>query len=164
MKAISLWQPWASASVRGAKKHETRHWEIPPAMVGQRIAIHAAKRWTKEEREFLGYCWEGDIDAGIPSGETPPLGAIVGVVTFTAPILITDEWAIDLLRRDGDDWELGNYDAGRFAWPMISRVALKEPIPCKGAQGFFNVPALEQALLDIQLAGMAMSALQESFK
>jgi hypothetical protein len=40
IKAISLWQPWASLMALGLKRHETRHW--PTAYRGP-IAIHAAK-------------------------------------------------------------------------------------------------------------------------
>ena len=62
MKAITLWQPWASLCViprpidpatfstfGGAiplpfKTIETRSWPAPKSLIGQRIAIHAAKR------------------------------------------------------------------------------------------------------------------------
>ena len=53
MKAISLWQPWASAIAVGAKRYETRGW--PAVAGGQRfagwLAIHASKRekYPKEE-------------------------------------------------------------------------------------------------------------------
>jgi hypothetical protein len=47
MKAISLWQPWASLIACGAKPFETRHWAPPASMIGQTIAIHAAKKIDK---------------------------------------------------------------------------------------------------------------------
>lgn len=34
----------------------------------------------------------------------------------------------------------GNYSPGRFGWILEDVRALPEPIPCKGAQGFFDVP------------------------
>lgn len=52
MKAISLWQPWASLIACGAKPFETRHWAPPPELIGQRIAIHAAKKIGPENRDF----------------------------------------------------------------------------------------------------------------
>ena len=49
IKAISLWQPWATAWVIGLKKAETRHW-APVTFLdrvargyGGPLAIHAAK-------------------------------------------------------------------------------------------------------------------------
>lgn len=51
MKAISLWQPWASLIACGDKPFETRHWPPPRELIGQRIGIHAAK---KVDREAVG--------------------------------------------------------------------------------------------------------------
>lgn len=51
MKCISLWNPWASLIACGAKPFETRHWAPPAALIGQTIAIHAAK---KVDRDAIG--------------------------------------------------------------------------------------------------------------
>lgn len=51
MKCISLWSPWASLVACGAKPFETRHWAPPPSLIGQTIAIHAAK---KVDRDAIG--------------------------------------------------------------------------------------------------------------
>lgn len=48
MKAISLWQPWASLIAAGAKPFETRHWAPPRELIGSTIAIHAAKKIDKD--------------------------------------------------------------------------------------------------------------------
>lgn len=52
MKAISLWQPWASLIACGAKPYETRDWAPPAALIGHYIAIHAAKKIDKDAAEF----------------------------------------------------------------------------------------------------------------
>ena len=44
MKAITIWEPWASLIAHGIKREETRTWAPPVELIGQRIAIHAAKR------------------------------------------------------------------------------------------------------------------------
>ena len=41
MKAITVWQPWASLLVSGRKRYETRSWATT---YRGPIAIHAAKR------------------------------------------------------------------------------------------------------------------------
>ena len=47
MKAITLYQPWASLVACGAKHYETRSWAPPRELIGQTIAIHAAKKIDK---------------------------------------------------------------------------------------------------------------------
>jgi len=51
MKAISLWQPWATLISIGAKRIETRSWET---LYRGSIVIHAAKRWSKDQRGAQG--------------------------------------------------------------------------------------------------------------
>lgn len=47
MKALTLHQPWATLIGLGVKSIETRSWAAPKSLIGQRIAIHAAKRpWS----------------------------------------------------------------------------------------------------------------------
>lgn len=37
MKALTIWQPWASLIISGAKPYEFRGWRIPESLIGQRI-------------------------------------------------------------------------------------------------------------------------------
>lgn len=63
MRAISLWQPWASLIAAGLKPFETRHWAPPRNLIGQTIAIHAAKKIDRDAAEFaehLVFGGEGD--------------------------------------------------------------------------------------------------------
>ena len=51
MKALTIWQPWASLVMIGAKPYEFRRWDYrdrSPALEGQRIVIHAGARPIKE--------------------------------------------------------------------------------------------------------------------
>lgn len=64
MKAISLWQPWASLIACGAKPYETRHWAPPRALIGQRIAIHAAKKIDRDAAGFAEDLMFGQHPAG----------------------------------------------------------------------------------------------------
>ena len=43
MKALTLWQPWASL-VEGCKPFEFRSWRAPRHIIGERIVIHAGAR------------------------------------------------------------------------------------------------------------------------
>lgn len=64
MKAISLWQPWASLIACGAKPYETRDWAPPVNLIGQTIAIHAAKKIDKDAAEFAEDLMYGQYQPG----------------------------------------------------------------------------------------------------
>ncbi len=64
MKAISLWQPWASLIACGAKPYETRSWAPPRDLIGATIAIHAAKKIDKGAVEFAEDLMYGQHEAG----------------------------------------------------------------------------------------------------
>lgn len=126
MRAISVWQPWASAIAVGVKQIETRHWAT---RYRGPIAIHAAKRWHREERLFAS------IEHTL--GRLPkrlPLGAIVATAN------LVECWPTDQMQPGPIEKIYGDYTAGRFAWVLREVRALPEPIPWEGKQGFFNVP------------------------
>ena len=131
MKCISLWQPWASAIALGYKCIETRDWSTN---VRGRIAIHAAKRWTRAERLFL----ERQRMLGrFPPASTLPLGAVV------CTALLVDVRSTSSLIAAGIspiEWEFGNYLPGRYGGLLQDVQPLLAPIPFLGAQGFFDVP------------------------
>jgi hypothetical protein len=146
MKAISLWQPWASAIAAGIKTMETRHWTTN---YRGPLAIHAAKRWTNEELYF----WQKhvanpenveDRDAfrkiGILSSKDLPRGAIVATCDLCGVISTDDDPNITAPAHVCSSTELtwGNYSSGRFAWLLSNINLLKQPIPCIGRQGFFD--------------------------
>ena len=70
MKAISLWQPWATLIAVGAKPFETRHWAPPRDLIGTTIAIHAAKKIDKYGRALAEDCSYGQHpDGGFDLGD-----------------------------------------------------------------------------------------------
>lgn len=132
-KAISLWQPWASLCVLGLKQYETRHWATP---YRGELVIHAAKRWTEAERIALMYFEEEfSIDALAPLWSDKRLfGAALGVVTLTA-IYRTELLAPKI---SGQERDMGNYEAGRYAWRLENPRLFPEPIPYRGQQGMWE--------------------------
>jgi hypothetical protein len=128
MKAISLWQPWATGIATGVNLIETRHWKTD---YRGPLAIHAAKRWGADQREFAAELQE----AGLLPNDIP-LGAIVATCTLAdcRPAEDVLDLLTDVNRMFGD------YSAGRFAWFLEAVVMLQPPIPYRGAQGFFSVP------------------------
>lgn len=102
MKAISLWQPWASLIACGAKPYETRSWAPPIDLIGRTIAIHAAKKIDKEAARFaeeicygqhghglddrLEASWGGDLTSDRLMGRfgntIMPIGCVVCTATL----------------------------------------------------------------------------------
>lgn len=129
MRAISLWQPWATAVAIGVKKIETRHW--CPTYRGP-LAIHAAKRWDKSQRDFAG--------VELALGRLPkriPFGAVIAICDLVDVRRVED---IEARGLDPIEKLYGNYSTGRFGWILADVVELTEPIPFKGHQSFFDVP------------------------
>lgn len=103
MRVISLHQPYASLIEKRIKRIETRGRRAPTSVVGQRVAIHAAKRWpvngefpgktgvdlTGDLMYWLEEPWteEEQVAAGLPPdgdliGFPLPLGYIVATAVI----------------------------------------------------------------------------------
>ena len=132
MKAISLWQPWASLWLSPRKIHETRHW--PTAHRGW-MAVHAAKRFEKDHHPELAQILRAEF--GASWFKDLPTGAIIGMVNIIDCIPTEVIRAAD---HSVDDMECGNFGPGRFGWQRREFKLLPEPIPFRGLQGVFNVP------------------------
>lgn len=154
MKALSLWQPWASLLAAGVKRYETRSWSTMHRGI---LVIHAAKHWSQELENLiqteplesrikrLGYHSAAGFRA------RAPFGAIVGVVRLRACVRTDtiDETlsAAGLAPLSSLERALGNYAPGRFAWQTDHWRALPEPIPLRGRQGLFDLsPHLADAI------------------
>lgn len=129
MKALTLTQPWAQLVVEGRKVFETRSWRT--SWHG-RLAIHAAKGWTADDRAFareLGY-----------EPEAMVRGAVVGEA-----VLIRCQGTEDLrfyLRTKGErgafELSAGDFADGRWAWRLAHPETYAEPIPAKGSLGLWD--------------------------
>lgn len=132
MKAISLWQPWATLIAIGAKEYETRSWA---QSYRGTIAIHAAKR-TSEIQRVLNKpdmaCYLND--EGYHKVQDFPLGAIVAFAKLTA-IYRTEELRPHLSPKE---LQYGDFSNGRFAWRIEQVAILDEPIPARGQQGLWD--------------------------
>jgi len=131
MKAISLWQPWATLMAIGSKRNETRSW--PTSHRGP-LAIHAAKKWDGHLKRL---CTLPPYNEHLSKFDPDdlPRGAIVCVVNVIDCVKITDTNApID------DENNFGDYTPGRFMWITNNVRRLPEAVPFVGAQWFFDVP------------------------
>lgn len=160
MKAISLWQPWASAMFPpvSLKRIETRSW--PTSHRGM-LAIHAAKKQSKELERFFD---ANNIDR-VHGGTSPfgmitgsfydlPFGAIIGFGNLVECFQINElnlnqmPQYRTLLNSNEQAW--GNYDLGRFAWVFENLTRLDRPVPWRGAQGFFEVDITSDGSISVE--------------
>lgn len=107
MKALTLWQPWASLIALGHKTIETRSWPARKSLIGQRIAIHAATRtagWGRRgTRTDIGP-FEVEYDASGLLLRGPimwpyrlPLGAVVGTAVLADCVqMVAEFWWHDM--------------------------------------------------------------------
>lgn len=136
VRAISLWQPYASLVAWGEKQYETRHWSTHYRGL---LAIHAAKRQpTKAEVEALSYRLNPIVRKLTRNPvehylfNELPYGAVLCIVNLV-DVVSTQQVRVSTKERD-----LGNYAPGRCAWKMELVEVFPKPIPAKGAQGFWN--------------------------
>lgn len=131
MKAISLWQPWASLWCSPAKIHETRSW---PTDYRGWLAVHAAKKVVKVD---------GDLAEIVDRhcGRMLPYGAFVGIV-YLDHCLPTELVIREYLRlgKPQDDLVCGDFAPGRWAWRRGHFRQFQAPVPWRGRQGLFTVP------------------------
>ena len=159
MKAISLWQPWASAIAVGAKRYETRDWSTT---YRGPLAIHASKRLVKRELRDLAPHWQAALWPLVHGAfDMPwlrlPFGAVVAVCdladcipTYKLSHGITPGLLAPRRRPQCPEYvwcehHMGDFSAGRFAWKLENVRPLAVPLPFKGSQGFFDV---EDSLLE----------------
>lgn len=136
MKALSLWQPWATLIAVGAKQIETRHWSV-----GYRgwLAIHAAKKSSPQLRE-LAHSWPFAeyLEPWVHEHGPLPLGAIVAVARLDG--CLEADVALDTVSSSPHELEFGHYGPGRVGWVLRGVVALPRPVPCNGEQGLWVPP------------------------
>ncbi len=139
MKAITLWQPWATLVAIGAKRIETRSWR--PAGDGCLwLAIHAASlkstpakaRYLADREPFrtalaaAGHHTEEMFDL--------PFGCIVAVARVAGYVYCSGQsiWPQEPERSFGD------YTRDRWAWVFDEVRRLPVPIPARGHQGLWE--------------------------
>lgn len=140
MKALTFWRPWSDAIVRGPKRCENRGWPPPDRMLGEYIAIHAGKRYQRGE-----WPWPDGFE---PPAEADSPQGIVGVARIRGALdlrrgraLMYLETVDELQVADRlDELDRDPWWAGPCGW-LLDEVVAIEPVPCRGAQGLWNLPA-----------------------
>lgn len=170
MKALTIYQPWASLVMARAKPFEFRGWNprrrggAYAALIGQRIVIHASSR--RIDRGNVGdliaalrsggegaaeTCLHADLALPILAEAEKqtfncslPFGAGLGTAVLGEPrngVDIAREFGVRSV-NDSDRDEHANW-----GWPMLDVEVWPEPIAMRGLQGFWDWPTPEGSLL-----------------
>jgi hypothetical protein len=158
MKAFTIWQPWASLIMVGAKPYEFRpksylRYVGAPA-IGERIVIHAGVRPVRraEIEDLLEQLDETvNITGLVPEIARPllrnvlaayrcqllPLGCGLGTAVIGKPRNAGEIFGRGIADSDR---QAADHDAYNWAWPLSEISPWDEPIRQPGAQGFWKWP------------------------
>jgi hypothetical protein len=148
MKALTIYQPWASLIVAGAKRYEFRGWDFSkrfPSLVNEVIVIHAAARaiMKREVEDILDRLSAGEtgldiaiarpiVERALAEPHVFSRAAGVGTARILRPRPVTE-----LFRGVIDSDRL---DHTKFGWPLIEIKRWEPPVPCRGHQSFWEWP------------------------
>jgi hypothetical protein len=140
LKAITLWQPWATLVALNGKRFETRSW--PTTYTGP-LAIHASKNAAALDAIFGAETPPAYramkrllTSVGLVSAERFPLGVVVCTVELVC-CWRTDYMAGHELLTEHERI-VGDFSPGRFAWGLAKPTPFEPPIAASGHQGLWN--------------------------
>ena len=128
LKAISVRAPWWWAILHAGKDIENRDW---PTKFRGKVLLHASKWWSMagvaDDGETVGAIYRAVGGQPKDHGDTYRMmrdvgGCIVGSVEI-----------VDCVEHSDSPWFFG-----RYGFVLRNPEAFAEPIPCKGALGFFT--------------------------
>lgn len=154
MKALTVWQPWASLIVEGFKPYEFRGWRAHRSIIGQRIVIHSAARPAKHGE--IAQIYTALRDGGERAAETcvkPEAAEMLKAMAFNErPIILSAGLGTAIVGEPRNGLEIAEEfglprvnDSDRdehanWGWPMLEIEKWDEPVPMKGMQGIWTWP------------------------
>ena len=143
LRALTVWQPWASLIVGGWKPYEFRPRPAAAHLIGKHIVIHAGKRRAdgREIAELMRDLLDGVNCGGLDVNCIPfldrvhadpdciPYGAGLGTVKLGMPVLSSELWPGEFA-NDSD-----RLDKANWAWPLSEIKRWPHPVPARGYQG-----------------------------
>jgi hypothetical protein len=140
---LSLTRPWPFAFVNGPEEEQKRVENRPCkprlGLIGTFVALHAAKSWDEEDREWIA----DRTGLYVPPESEHPHGEIFAVCKLIAVI----ERVHDPRLRPGQrKWFFGPY-----GFLLDDFVPLITPVKCKGAQGLWGFERKQSELKELRM-------------
>ena len=144
MKAISLWEPWASLIALGHKTIELRSWRYPQALHQKTILICAAKTTNprikatieayKDPMLLTDASWDTPL---LDPDWSPAHGLALCTAVLSGILEFRDDPVTREHRRNAAMFDFSSME-GAIGW-QLSQVQPIIPFRVTGAQGFFDV-------------------------
>lgn len=153
IRALSLWQPHATAIALGIKPYETRGWQTD---YRGPLVIHAAKNKFHYKDYRLDYYQE--VCSRLEAAGFPPFALPYGEAVCI--VNLVDCVRTETLRgRIGDNEFWGDFSDGRWAFKLENPYPID--IKCNGRQKFFSIDVPEQSLGPYGFIGQQFLALSK---
>jgi hypothetical protein len=143
---LSFLQPWLAYIVEGYKPVENRGTRPPDTVIGRRIALHASRGFDHDGIRFGLRLGRPDVVARAANAAR---GAIVGTARLVGAVEVRGQKGEFLSGKvvgklSDDQVKLvleSPWTFGRWGYIFDEIRLTKAPVPCKGALGFWIVPA-----------------------
>lgn len=154
MRAITLRDPWAQLVLIGAKRIETRGFQVnpDPDTPGGRVTLvlHSSKTFTEEEdalckAEPFRKCL---VDGGAWPPGLLPRGQVLALFDVTGCTA-----SEDLVDISAQERAFGNYADGRWGWHIENVRRCQRPVPARGMQGLWPVDLTLEERIRAELRG-----------
>jgi hypothetical protein len=148
--ALTVRHPWALAIANGWKPVENRDsyglacWARK--LVGKRIAIHASKKVPGDCADVVEALYASGLWPALPPTEREEILATAGTIIAVATLAQVVERG-ETFAANYSPWRT----ADRYAFVLSNVVKLPDPVPAKGALGFWRVPDGLSNLVHLQL-------------
>jgi activating signal cointegrator 1 len=138
MKVLSMIQPWASLFVLGEAKYETRSWRTN---YRGPLAIHTSKKLDKAVCSHVAI--QSLLGRNGYTEENLPTGMIIAVCRLENCLKVIENNQTMAILEDGrivsgNDYFLGDFRVGGYAWEVQDMQMLAEFIPAKGNLGLWD--------------------------
>lgn len=146
MIALTVREPWATATVFGDRRVDNRGGSIPK-LCGERVAIHVGVQITVKERDAMPVVHARLARAGLHPEAARRMamlavakrghgvGTLIGIVLGVATI---DEWIGGPTRAH--ELGQGQWFTGPIAAVFSDVRPVVPPVPCPGARRFWRLP------------------------
>lgn len=147
LRALSLYQPWASLVTHGLKEYETRSWAASHRGM---LAIQAARKWTTNEQGAAHRLGEG-----LPDEVRADLfdERLRGYVLCVVELVACEPTEVVVQRIAEDERQRGDYSSGRYAYRLVRVQRLVHPVPVRGRMRIWQLTEQEEAGVRASLPG-----------
>lgn len=147
LRALSLYQPWATLVTHGLKEYETRSWEASHRGM---LAIEAARKWTTDEQGAAKR-----LADGLPDEVRADLvdARLRGCVLCVVELVTCEPSEVVVQRITEEERQRGDYSSGRYAYRIARVQRLVRPVPVRGRMRIWQLTEQEEAAVRAALAG-----------